>query len=218
MICALALVGVGCGSDPGRGNSNGAANQPGRIAQSPAAQRAVARLPEGCKPPQVRTLFGRLLSAVDSSDRAAALRYIAPEPELNGFGIYLGPAPGGRQLEARTPPAVYDNLVRMREFGGRLSLLRADVKGPIRPGVGRPAGPFGRPATGPAADDPVAGVEFVLAAGSGSASGKGGINCATGRFYAVAMGVQRAFQKQQLCGGYVHLRDARNPVVCILQD
>lgn len=206
VLLSLAVVAVGCGGGQ-TAHSNGTSKPTEQSrGPSPATRPTATRLPQGCRPPQVRTLFDGFLGAINSGNRTAALRYIAPQPELMGFTIYRGRrADAG--FEARTPSAVYGGFARLVRTGGRLSLLRG--------AVGR-VGPFVTERRGPTAQDPTAGVDFVVGLGSRSAAGKAGINCTSGRFYVGAMDVIRGIQKEQLCGGYVHLHAGR-PVVCAYQ-
>lgn len=59
---------------------------------------------------------------------------------------------------------------------------------PVTPGNGHRSGPFRRPTSGPATDDPVVAVGFGVTVTAKDRpdiylAGKGGINCETGRFY-----------------------------------
>jgi hypothetical protein len=122
-VCASALVAVGCGSGAGNAKNNGT-NKPtehGR-AQSPAARRAVARLPQGCKPLQIRGLFERFFGPINSGDRSAALRYIAPRSELLGFTIYHGRKARAGRFDAQNPVR---DVRRLRPAGPRRRAILA---------------------------------------------------------------------------------------------
>lgn len=146
-------------------------------------------LPEGCQLYQVRNLFEGFFEAVNTRDELDALRYIAPRPELNGFGIGMGPTKRW-MLRSRDPETVYRHFAARAREGQRLSLLGASVS-VVNPGALH-SGPFRRPESGPTAGDPVVGLSFqfglrqpgqpVLQPG-----GKGGIDCPTGQFYVWVM-------------------------------
>jgi len=190
---ALVLCLAGCGGD--------AENH-----SEPASPKAAAYLPEGCRPADVKNLIGGFLGAVNRGDRSAALRYVAPQPELIGVFFAIGRGADAKRIDARTPEAVY-RAMRGIGAGERFHLLRAIV-GPV--------GPFAHDTRYPELDSVVtAGVDFVLGVGSRSASGKAGIDCTSRRIYMMPVSVGRGLvpPRQQFCGGYVRLH-ASKPVVC----
>lgn len=145
-------------------------------------------LPAGCSNAKVRTVFAGFLAGINKREPVRVRRYIAPRPELNWFGLAK---PGGGYVRLETPRRIVAYFLARSRAGVRLSAKRVRVSPVGAPGVR--SGPYARPDHGPAADDPVAAVEFELDADvSGRADGeedrsarigKAGINCATKRFY-----------------------------------
>ncbi|MEK6277318.1 MAG: hypothetical protein AABM29_04820 [Actinomycetota bacterium] len=147
-------------------------------------------------------------AAIDSDDRNAALRFIAPQPELIGFDIS---ASGELLLRAESPVAAYRGLRALAKTGNGLSLLGAAVGAP---------GPFPNTRTGEKIDRESAGADFSITAGSRFGSGKNGINCETGQFYVWAMNLTPFLRREPLCRDRRPISRARleelreNPVVC----
>ena len=163
-------------------------------------------LPEGCRAPQVKTLFSGFLGAINRGDRAVALRYVAPNPELVGFFFGIGRGAHAKRIDARTPDAVYRAFTTIGR-GERFRLLRGAVGA---------VGPFAHDTRYPELHSlSTAGIDFVLGVGSRSASGKAGIDCGSGRMYLMPLSVGPGLvpPKQRVCGGLVRL-DATRPVVC----
>lgn len=148
-----------------------------------------SELPPGCALMDIRRIFTGFLRAVNTQQQESVRNYIAPQPELNWFGVGQ-PRKGYLRLEDPRHIARYFTI-RANSGQKRLTLRNAEVS-PLRPSGVR-SGPYKRPANGPGADDPVVAVGFTLevdAKGmarqnqrSSSRGGKAGINCATGQFY-----------------------------------
>jgi hypothetical protein len=194
LACVAVLATTGCGG----GSSSHERPATGT------ATNAAAGLPEGCRPAQVATLLTGFFTAAHAERRGAALRYIAQPPELVGFSIYDLSGAGEGRLNVHAPIAVYDGIAHLIRGHDSPALLAAAV-GKI--------GPFAVGRTGPTANDPTAGVDFVFGLGSWSLSGKVGINCKSGRLYAGAMNVRHGLKKQQQCSKYLRLH-ASKPAVC----
>jgi hypothetical protein len=172
----------------------------------PTTPLTVAHLPEGCQPARVESLLDGFLGALNRDDRAAALRYIAPNPELIGFFVARGRGAEAHTVEARTPADAYRALddVRGRDA---FTILGAMVG---------PGAPFASDDRYPELDGlRLAGFDFVFGLGKRSASGKAGFDCATGRIYVMPVSVARGLRPpgQQLCGTRLRL-DSSEPAVC----
>jgi hypothetical protein len=161
-------------------------------------------MPGGCGAPQIQARLNGFLAAINTGNAAKATEYIAPPNELETVTIYRGRGAQAPRFTARTPRRAYAGFARLVEGGDRLSLLRAMAGSP---------GPFAPEHRRATAGNATAGVQFVLALGRRSASGKFGIDCDTGQFYEWVMDVVPGLQKEKLCGGYVQ-RQARKPVFC----
>ena len=193
---------------------------PGGVAAGdPGPPKARASLPVGCGVASVTAAYQGLLSAFNRGDRAAALARIAPQGELNDFGVG-GPGPG-QSWAARSPADVFAHFAARARGGERLRLLAASVE-EVSPGALNNSGPWHHPSRDPANPEPVVGVGFVLrqAGGGGGvlqAVGKSGFNCASGRIYHWTMGFQREPRDTRLCGAKPPvnaLRPPRHPVTC----
>ena len=193
-VCAATVVVMasGCGS----GGDGGGPGEPTDMATT-------TGLPSGCQPGEVESLLTGFIGSVEAGRRDAALSYVANPPELTRFALYRGPGPGEGRMSPRTPGEVYEDFSKLT-LGEDLTLLGAVV--------GRGA-PLAGERSGSAADNPVAGVDFVLASNHRSISGKVGIDCATGRIYTGAMGAHPGLQAEKICGRRLRL-GAADPVVC----
>lgn len=130
-----------------------------------------------------------MLAGANSGDRSRVLRRIAPQPELSIFilGRDSRSPTGNSGQEFHTPDAIYRYFAEQSRRGYRRLLHRAWVQ-PINPHSDRRAGPLRRPASGPAADDPVVAIGFDITVRDDEGTeidlgGKSAINCETGRFY-----------------------------------
>jgi hypothetical protein len=198
---------------------------PGLTADGPPEPRS--SLPEGCELAEVRDLFDGFFAAVNAGDEASALRYIAPEPELNGFGVGIE-ASRRWLLRSRNPERVYGHFAAAAQRGQRLAMLGGAVSA-ANPGA-LLSGPFRRPEAGPTADDPVVAVSFQFRLTQPGhpvmqPSGKGGIDCATGQFYIWVMRIgpppepEPGVRGARPCGNKGRLDAADpppNPVLCHL--
>lgn len=151
-------------------------------------------LPPGCSLREVQTIFNEMLTGANTRNRSQVLRRIAPQPELVSFFLGRGSrSPTGDSGQTfRTPAAIYRYFTDQSLRGHKRFLHNASV-GPITPGNTPRSGPVRRPASGPAADDPVVGVGFGITVTDKNdadiaLAGKGAINCETGRFYAYGGG------------------------------
>ena len=162
-------------------------------------------MPGGCAAGQVQARLNGFLGAVNSGNTAKAAGYIAPPSQLEGVTIYYGRGAQAGRFTARTPRRGYAGFARLVEGGGHLVLLAGMAGSP------GPFAPEHRRATG---ENATAGVQFVLGLGGLTASGKFGIDCATGQFYEWVMDVVHGVQREKLCGRYVQLH-ARKPLFCV---
>ncbi len=191
-LATLLLALTGCGAE-GPADPRQADPPPARVRLIAGDRaRSASELPPGCSLAEVKEAFTEMLSGADAGDRSRTLSRIAAPPELTAF--VLGPAsrsPTGDAADERTryrrPDGIWRYFARQSSRGYSRHLLDAQVD-EISPGTGKGAGPFRRPATGPAADDPVVAIGFTVgvAGDDGSEftlSGKAGLNCTSGRFY-----------------------------------
>jgi hypothetical protein len=162
-------------------------------------------MPQGCAPEQIQARLEGFLGAVNTDNAAKATGYIAAPSQLEGVTIYYGRGSQAVRFSARTPRRAYAGFARLLEGGRHLVLLTgmAGSPGPFAPEHRRAGG-----------GNATAGVQFVLGLGGRSASGKFGIDCATGQFYEWVMDVVRGVQREKLCGRYVQLH-SRKPLFCV---
>lgn len=194
LCVAVALV-AGCG-DGGSGQSS-------REMTGETPGPTGAGLPSGCRPAQIKALLTGLLAAVESNRERVALSYVADPPELIRFALYAGPEPGQGRLDPRTPSEFYAGLSLLTRSEG-FALLGAMV-GRVAPRAGE--------RSGPRADNPAAGVDFVFTSKRRSISGKVGVDCSTGQIYTGAMGARPGLGSRMICGRRLRL-NVDEPVVC----
>lgn len=195
LVSVLAVAGCGDGDDD---STERRARTPGN---AEGGERST--LPPGCRPSQVRSLLTGFAKAIDSANRAAVSRYIAPAPKLIGFTIYVDGVSDSSPFRGRAPAAISDRLIRLAASQG-FRLLGAQVG---------PNAPFAADRRYAVAEKLAAGADLVFAADGRAISGKVGIDCRTGRLYLAAMSVRRGIRKQQMCGRRIRL-DVTSPVVC----
>jgi hypothetical protein len=175
----------------------------------PTTPATVAHLPEGCQPARVESLLDGFLGGLNRDDRGAAIRYVAPNPELIGFFVARGRGADPEPVEARTPAEAYRALQDVR--GNDAFTILGAMVGPGAPLAGdtRYPGLDGRS---------LAGFDFVLGLGERTATGKAGFDCATGRIYLMPVSVARGLRPpgQQLCGTRLRL-ESSEPAVCAYQ-
>lgn len=147
-----------------------------------------SRLPHGCRVDQVRSLLLTFVSAANSDDGVLLRRQVSPRPELRGVQIATGQPPNLRIARLTTRSEIANYFLRRAHVGVRMRLLYATVDNlPSAP----TRGPYRRPTSGPAADDPIAsftlGVELARPGHPArQMEGKGGINCANRQVYMMA--------------------------------
>ncbi len=174
-VCgALLLVGIGTGG-----------TQAAQSAASPPTP-----LPPGCSLTQVRSTFDGLFRAANSASVEGVGRYVAPSGELNSFSISDQPDPESprstRLLLSANPGKVSSFFARRGDAGYRMQLLQALVDPIERPGA--LGGPWERPESGPAADDPVVAISIAAklsrrGLSAKQAGAKVGLNCTTHQFF-----------------------------------
>ena len=139
-------------------------------------------LPRECEPRRIATVVLEFLDALNRGDRRA-MRFIAQEPEFNGWG--MGERGTGEGVSVKAPnEKLFDYLGQRHEQGERLGRMEIAV------------GPAPRTSTGPFSvpgKDPIAAFDFALSRRardlrergirSQLGSGKAGINCRTGRIF-----------------------------------
>ena len=142
-------------------------------------------LPDGCSFRGVQVLFEDFLDGGNSRDESRLVRRVAPQPELNAFGVD-GAGPEGSFSLLKSPESIYEFFANQSSLGYTRHLRFGEIL-PITPGS-NPSSPFRRPADGPAADDAVISIGFTVDLKKDGESltaktGKGGINCTTGQIY-----------------------------------
>lgn len=145
-------------------------------------------LPRECEPRRIATVVLEFLEALNHGDRRA-LRFIAPDPEFNGWSV--GERKTGEGVSVKTPNSkLFGYLRRRREQGERLGRLEIAVgpapstsTGPFSGGHGKaPAAAFDFEISRTASDLRERGIRRQLG------GGKAGINCRTARIFLWAQG------------------------------
>lgn len=162
-------------------------------------------MPVGCAAGQIQARLNGFLEAVNTGNAAKATGYFSPPSQLEAVTIYYGRGAQAGRFAAHTPSRGYAGFARLVEGGEHLVLLAGMAGSP------GPFAPEHQRATG---GNATAAVQFVLGLGGRSASGKFGIDCATGQFYEWVMDVVHGVQREKLCGQYVRLY-ARKPLFCV---
>lgn len=182
---SVALLFAGCGSDhtPTETQEKASEAEPLKVSMNPGEPES--SLPAGCALSEIQALFTEFLEGGNEREASKLIRRVAPQPELNAFTLD-GAGPNGHGSHYGTPRAVYEFFAGQSSLGYTRHLRQAEVSR-ISPGP-NPTSPFRRPASGPAADDPVVGIGFALDLEKDGEPltvkpGKGAINCETGRFY-----------------------------------
>jgi hypothetical protein len=152
-----------------------------------------------CSPRVAAGIVESFFRAVQAGDRRAALRHLAPRPGLIGFAV--------------GPRGDWDEPSRAGAYRQVSTALPAAPPPRLLAAATGPTGPFEADTRRVTPPGNKAGVEFVVAFGTRSLSGKAGIHCATGRIYVGAARLERGLRPQRHCGQLLRLR-ARRPVVC----
>jgi hypothetical protein len=145
-------------------------------------------LPRECEPRRLASVLLEFLEALNHGDRRA-LRFIAPDPEFNGWSV--GERGTGEGVSVKSPNSkLFGYLRRRHEQGEQLGRLEIAVGpapttslGPFSGGHGNaPAAAFDFEISRTANDLRERGIRSQLG------RGKAGINCRTGRIFLWAQG------------------------------
>lgn len=173
----------------------------------PASSRprpATAAWPQGCRPQELAQRLNALFQAAGRGRVGEGLEYIESGAGLSTVAVYYGIGASAARADPDTPKAIYEALSKAVGAPSEPRLLAAAVGSNAPESIERAGANRG---------NPTAGVEFVVASGERSISGKVGFDCRTGRVYVGALNARKGLERQQLCGAYIRL-DARRPEIC----